>query len=416
MDNRDGVAGGLHGRLLWAVLCGGLVMGLALGVRHVQGLFLVPMTMDRDWSREAFGFALALQNLAWGLAQPFTGMVADRFGARRVVVAGLLLYLLGLGGMSGAATPLGLAAGNGLVVGMALSGTAFGTVYGALSRIVPAAQRSAALGLAGAAGGLGQFLMVPLAQGLIERFGWSAALLALAGAFAAILPAARGLDDRAPAGIGGAATAPPSGPPMREALREAFAHRGFWLLNLGFLACGFQLAFLASHLPAYLLDRGLAPRVAVAGLATIALANVAGTWLCGWAGGRWRRKRLLAGIYLLRSAAMALFLMLPLSPLTVYAFCAAMGLLWLGTVPLTSALLAQVFGVRWIATLFGFVFLGHQLGAFLGVWLGARVFDATGSYEPLWLGSMALGLLAAALHWPIDDREIRRPRVAAAGA
>ena len=404
--------GGLRGRLLLAVVCGGLVMGLALGVRHVQGLFLVPMTLERGWSREAFGFALALQNLVWGLAQPFTGMVADRFGALRVVVAGMGLYLLGLLGMSVAATPLALAAGNGLLVGVALSGTAFGLVYGAISRIVPPAQRSAALGLAGAVGGLGQFLMVPLAQGLMERLGWAAALVALALAFAACLPAARALDDRAE--VGAAARA--GGPSMGAAIREAFAHRGFWLLNLGFLACGFQLAFIASHLPAYLLDRGLPPQVAVAGLATIALSNVAGTWVCGWLGGRWRRKRLLAGLYLLRSAAMALFLLLPLSPLTVYAFCAAMGLMWLGTVPLTSGLLSQVFGVRYIATLFGFVFFGHQLGAFLGVWLGARVFDATGSYEALWLGSMALGLLAAVLHWPIDDREIVRPRAAAAGA
>jgi MFS family permease len=398
-------------RLLWAVICGGAIMGLALGARHVQGLFLVPMTLDRGWSREAFGFALAVQNLVWGLAQPFTGMIADRFGSVRVIALGALLYAAGLMLMSLSGTPAELTLSAGLLIGVALSGTAFGAVYGAVSSIAPASHRSRALGLTGALGGLGMFLMVPATQGLIGGFGWAAALVVLGVAVAAASPLARGLCDQA-----GAATPAPQVQSIREAVREVFAHRGFWLLNLGFFACGFQLAFIASHLPAYLLDRGLSARDAVAGLAIIALANVAGTYGWGALGDALRRKYLLAALYLARAAAMALFVLLPLGPLSVYLFALAMGVLWLGAVPLTAGLVSQMFGVRYIATLFGFVFLGHQVGSFLGVWLGGRVFDATGSYELVWLIAIALGVLAAVLHWPIDDREIARPARAAAAA
>lgn len=390
-------------RILLAVVLGGVIMGLALGARHVQGLFLLPMTADRGWSREAFSFALALQNLLWGVAQPLTGMIADRFGSARVIAAGVLLYAAGLVTMSMAATPAGFTLSGGLLVGVALSCTAFGTVYGALSRIVAPERRSWALGLAGAVGGLGQFLMVPLTQGLQQWFGWAAALVILGLALAACAPFAAALRDR---DSGSAGEGPAQS--MGEAIREAFAHRGFWLLNLGFLACGFQLAFIASHLPAYLLDQGLQPVHAVAALALIALANVAGTYGCGVLGGLYRRKYLLSGLYLVRAVAMALFWLLPLSPASVVVFTVVMGLAWLGTVPLTTGLVSQVFGVRWLATLFGFVFFGHQLGGFLGVWLGGYLFDATGSYDLLWFGSVALGLLAAALHWPIDDRQVVR--------
>lgn len=390
-------------RILLAVALGGVIMGLALGARHVQGLFLLPMTADRGWSREAFSLALALQNLLWGVAQPLTGMIADRFGSARVIAAGVLLYAAGLVTMSMATTPAGFTLSAGLLVGVALSCTAFGTVYGALSRIVAPERRSWALGLAGAVGGLGQFLMVPLTQGLQQWFGWAAALVILGLTFAACAPFAAALrdPDSGAAGEGPAQS-------MGEAIREAFAHRGFWLLNLGFLACGFQLAFIASHLPAYLLDQGLQPVHAVAALALIALANVAGTYGCGVLGGMYRRKYLLSGLYLVRATAMALFWLLPLSPASVVVFAVVMGLAWLGTVPLTTGLVSQVFGVRWLATLFGFVFFGHQLGGFLGVWLGGYLFDATGSYDLLWFGSVALGLLAAALHWPIDDRQVVR--------
>jgi MFS family permease len=389
------------------VVAGGLVMGLALGIRHAQGLFLVPVTLERGWPREAFGLALALQNLVWGLAQPLTGMVADRFGSRRVVAGGLLSYALGLLLMSQSATTTLFTLSAGLCVGVALSGTAFGAVYGALSRLVAPAQRAWALGMAGAVGGLGQFFAVPLSQGLIAGLGWAGALAALGLACALLLPCALPLRDR-PA----VAAAPRQR--LSSAVREAFTHRGFWLLNLGFLACGFQLAFIATHLPAYVLDRGLSGQHAVAGLALVALANAAGTYVLGALGGLHRRKHLLAGLYLARSLAMAAFVLLPLTPWSLYAFCAVMGFLWLGTVPLTNGLVAQVFGVQYIATLFGFVFFGHQLGAFLGVWLGGVVFDATRSYTPLWMASIALGLLAALLHWPIDDRPLVRAAPAAA--
>ncbi len=397
--------------MLWAVVCGGLIMGLALGARHVQGLFLMPMTIDRGWSREAFGFAIATQNLVWGLAQPVTGMIADRFGSARVIAAGTLLYLAGLACMSLSATPIQLTLSAGVLVGIALSCTAFGTVYGAISRIAEPAHRSWALGVTGAVGGLGQFMMVPLTQGPQDWLGWAPALVVLGVAIAVLCPLAVTLRDGAVAG-----RAAVQAQSMRDAIREAFGHRGFWLLNAGFVACGFQLAFIASHMPAYLLDKGLSPRDAVAGLAIIALANIAGIYGCGYLGDLFRRKYLLSGIYLARSAAMTLFVLLPLSPLTVYAFSAAMGLLWLGTVPLTNGLVSQVFGVRYIATLFGFVFFGHQVGSFLGVWLAGYVFDLTKSYELVWMGSIALGLIAAALHWPIDDREIVRPTPVAAPA
>lgn len=391
--------------LLYPILVGGVLMGLALGIRHVQGLFMLPMTMDRGWPRETFALALALQNLVWGLAQPFTGMLADQWGAAKIVAAGVLLYGLGLLLMSTATTPVALFLGGGLVIGLALSCTAFGVVYGALSRMSTEADRSWSLGLAGAIGGLGQFIAVPGTQALQDALGWERTLVTLGALIALLVLFAAKLDDRI--GTGGTAGPGASAPrplSMAAAISQAFAHRGFWLLNLGFLACGFQLAFIAAHLPAYLLDKGVHPGVAVTGLAIIALANVIGTFVCGQLGGAYRRKHLLAGLYLVRSGAMALFVLLPLSPLTVYLFCAVMGFLWLGTVPLTNGLVSQVFGVQYIGTLFGFVFFGHQLGAFAGVWLGGLVFDATRSYDGLWFGAMALGVAAAALHWPIDDR------------
>lgn len=384
------------------VVAGGLVMGLALGVRHAQGIFLVPVTLEQGWSRETFGFAIAVQNLMWGLAQPFTGMIADRFGARRVIAAGLALYGVGLFAMANAASPMAFTLSAGVCIGIALSATSFGVVYGALSRLMPPARRNWALGLAGAVGGLGQFFLVPTAQGLIDSLGWAGALLALALLCALLLPCAWPLDDQP----GHAGMHEQS---LRTALAEAFRHRGFWLLNLGFLACGFQLAFIAAHLPAYLQDKGLPASTAVAGLAVIALSNVVGTYLCGLLGGLFRRKYLLCGIYLLRSAAMALFVLLPLSSGSLYLFCAVMGLVWLGTVPLTNGLVAQVFGLRYLTTLFGFVFFGHQLGAFFGVWLGGYVFDVTRSYDLIWGVGIALGVMAAALHYPINDREILRP-------
>lgn len=387
---------------LIAVLCGGIVMGLALGVRHVQGLFLLPMTAAHGWSRADFAFAFAVQNLVWGLAMPVTGMIADKFGAVRVLLGGCILYAAGLFLMAHAGTPTGLTLGAGCVIGVALAATSFGTVYGALSRIVAPERRSWALALAGAVGGLGQFSMVPLAQGLIKGCGWMLALVVMAALMAAISPLALVLRD-APAG-----RIVQRAQSLGQAVREALSHRGFWLLNLGFLACGFQLAFIAGHLPAYLLDKGLGGRSAVLALFIIAFANVPGTYLCGMLGARFRRKELLAYLYLFRSLLMGVFVLLPLSETTVFVFSFLIGLVWLGTVPLTNGIVSQVFGVHYVTTLFGFVFVGHQLGAFLGVWLGGLTYDLTKSYDLVWLVSIGLGLVAAALHWPIDDREIVR--------
>ncbi|MBV7499483.1 MFS transporter [Achromobacter sp. ACM05] len=398
---------------LWLlVLAGGVVMGLALGVRHVQGLFLLPVTMDRGWSRETFAIALAVQNLTWGIVQPFTGMIADRYGSAKVIAGGLVFYALGLAGMAHATTPAAFMWTAGVCIGIALSGTAFAAIYGALSRLVPPERRSWALGVAGAVGGLGQFTMVPAAQWLIGGWGWVAAMLVFAMVLMVLLPLAFPL--REPANRVRDAAAPDANLSLSDAIREAFTRPGFWLLNLGFLACGFQLAFIGTHLPAYLMDKGLRASDAVAALAIIALTNVMGTYVCGILGAHHRRKYLLAGIYLVRTAAIALFVLVPLSTWSVYAFAAVMGFVWLGTVPLTNGLISQVFGVRYITTLFGFVFFGHQVGSFLGVWLGGVVFEATRSYDLIWLGAMALGVLSAALHWPIDDREIQRARPAGA--
>jgi len=397
---------------LWIpIIAGGLIMGLALGVRHVQGLFLLPITIDRDWSREMFGFAIAIQNLTWGIAQPFTGMIADRFGSAKVIVGGLIFYAMGLYFMVYAGTSTQFILSAGICIGIALAGTGFGTIYGALSRIVPAERRSWALGLAGAIGGLGQFAMVPSAQILITSWNWTGALLILSIVMAFFIPLTFSIRDKSIALVQNETEQT-----MLAAITEAFRHRGFWLLNFGFLACGFQLAFLAMHLPAYLLDKGMEADDAVGALAIVALTNVLGTYLFGVLGGLVRRKYLLAGIYLVRSCAMALFIFLPLSIWSMYIFAALMGLLWLGTVPLTNGLISQLFGVRYITTLFGFVFFGHQLGSFFGVWLGGVFFEMTGSYQGVWYISIALGLIAMLVHLPIDDRAMSRPSTQVAPA
>jgi len=388
------------------VLGGGIIMGLALGMRHVQGLFLVPMTATHGWTRQDFGLTMAVQNLAWGLLMPFTGMIADRYGSARVLVTGCLLYASGLYWMANASSTTELLLAGGVVIGAALSATSFGTVYGALSRLVLPERRGWALGLAGAISGLCQFVMVPAAQSLISGFGWLAALIIFALVMMMATPLAGALAEPATEKSNQKVQA------LGDALREAFSHKGFWMLNVGFLACGFQLAFIAGHLPAYLLDKGMSGRDAVVALSLIALSNVAGTYYSGILGTRFRRKHLLAYNYLIRSAVIAAFVLLPLSTWTLYAFSMAMGLLWLGTVPLTNGVVSQVFGVKYLTTLFGFVFVGHQIGGFLGAWLGGLVFDLTNSYDLVWFGSIAVGLIAAALHWPIDDRPVARLRAA----
>lgn len=395
-------------RHAWVVvLAGGIVMGLALGVRHVQGLFLLPITSEKGWSREVFGLAMAVQNLTWGIVQPFTGMSADRFGSIKVVAIGLVLYALGLYGMAIATTPTEFVVTAGVCIGVALSGTAFGVIYAAVSRLVEPERRAWAMGMAGAIGGLGQFIMVPAAQELLGALGWKASLTIFAVAMAALLPLAIPLKESS-AGVAHPNIETVPEQCATEVVREAFSHSGFWLLNIGFLACGFQLAFVGNHLPAYLIDKGMSPKDGVGALATIALTNIAGIYICSVLGGRFRQKYLLSGLYLARTSVIALFLLVPLSRVSVYSFSAAMGLLWLGAVPLTNGVLSRVFGMRYLSTLFGLVFLGHQLGSFLGVWLGGYVFDTTRSYDLIWFIAMALGVLSALAHWPIDDRQILR--------
>lgn len=383
----------------WLIVsAAGIIMGMALGIRHVQGLFLQPVVSSQGWSREVFGFALALQNLVWGLTQPFTGMIADRFGAARVLFVGMLAYALGLLLMAIPASPLQFTLANGALIGFALSGTAFGAVYGALNRIFAPEQRAWALAMAGAMGGLGQFCMVPFVQSLLGRVSWEASAIVLCLAMLALSPLAAFLRD------GPASRQKESGDTsMLEALRAAFTHPGFWLLNLGFFACGFQLAFIATHMPSYLIEKGLRIDQAGMTLAIIALTNIIGTYACGRLGGKWHPKYLLCGLYTLRAVAMIIFISVPVTPFRAYFFSAVMGFLWLGTVPLTSGIISQIFGVRYINTLFGFVFFSHQVGGFLGVWLGAYVYGAYHSYDALWLGAITLGFVAALLHWPIDD-------------
>lgn len=386
------------------VIAAGAIMGAALGVRHIQGLFLQPVVLSQGWSREAFGFALATQNLVWGLAQPLTGMVADRFGSAKVLFLGLLTYALGLLLMSGAVDAASFTLTNGVLIGVALSGTAFGTVYGALSRIFTGSQRTWALAVAGALGGLGQFCMVPAAQNLIDSLSWQTTAVVLGIVMLILTPLTACLRDRDRAGQ--PTQVQEVSMPMAAAIRQALGHRGFWLLNLGFMACGFQLAFIATHLPVYLIEHGLTARQAGTTLAIIALANVFGSYACARLGGRWPARQVLAALYAVRVLAMALFLALPVTAWSAYLFSAVMGFLWLGTVPLTNGVVSQIFGVRYITTLFGFVFLGHQIGGFLGVWLGGWVYDSYHSYNLLWIGSIGIGLLAACLHWPIDDRPL----------
>ncbi len=404
--------------LVFIVLCG-TIMSLSLGQRHSFGLFLVPVTSDWGWGRETFSVAIALQNLVWGLAQPFSGMLADRIGARRVMVLGGALYAAGVCLMPYSDSGLRFAITAGLLIGLGLSGTAFGIVYGTVGKAVSAENRPGALGLVGAIGGLGQLLMLPMNMQLLDQYGWVTTSLVMSIVLAGIVPmalATRAVEARAGAGGGGALPTAGAMPEltMRQTLAAAFRDRDFWLLTIGFLACGFQLAFIGTHMPGYLADNGLAPTVATTGLGLIALTNIAGTFLFGAWGARWLRKTLTVWLYLGRAGAIVFFLLVPLSPWTVYVFAAVMGFLWLGTVPLMNGILGQIYGIRYVSTLFGFVFLSHQVGSFLGVWLGGWMFDRFHDYTGVWMLAGALSLLAALLHLPIRER--RPSAMAAAGA
>lgn len=387
------------------LLCGALIVTFSMGIRHGFGLWLQPITQAQGWTRETFAFAMAVQNLAWGVFGIFAGMLADRFGAYRVLLGGALLYALGLAGMALATSTLVFALTTGVLIGAAQAGTTYAIIYGVIGRQIPAERRSWAMGLAAAAGSFGQFLMVPVEGWLIAAFGWQDALLVLAGAVLAIGPLAWGL--REPDFAGGARGAARE-QTIGQALREAFGYRSFQLLMAGYFVCGFQVVFIGVHMPSYLKDHGLSPQVASTALALIGLFNVFGTYAAGVLGQRLAKRKILAGIYLMRSIAIALFLAAPLTPWSVYAFAAAMGLLWLSTVPPTNAIVAQIFGVAHLSMLGGFVFFSHQVGSFMGVWLGGLLYDRTGSYDIVWWISIALGVFAAVVNWPIQEAPIRR--------
>jgi predicted MFS family arabinose efflux permease len=387
-----------------AIACGSFILLLSFGVRSSFGLFLQPMSLDLGWGREAFALAMALQNLLWGASQPFVGAIADKYGTARTVLGGGLLYVLGVYLMSTTSSPPELYFSAGVLVGLGLSGTGFGVVLAAVGRSVPAERRSVALGITTAVGSLGQFLLPPIGQAFLAAYGWQTALLLLAAGSAAMVLAAGGLRGRM-------ATAGQGEQTIGQALTEARQHSGFLYLTAGFFVCGWHVAFIAVHLPAYLADGGISTEIAAWCLALVGLFNVIGSYVAGVLGGRLSKKYCLSFLYLARSVVILVFIMLPLSVGSALLFAAAMGLLWLSTVPLTSGLVAQIFGPRYMATLFGIVFLSHQIGSFLGIWLGGYLYDAYGSYDLIWWLSIALGLVAALLHWPIDERAVARLRL-----
>jgi predicted MFS family arabinose efflux permease len=383
---------------------------VSLGLRGSFGLFLQPMSSDLGWGREIFAFAMALQNLMWGVFQPFAGAIAEKWGTARVLAAGSMLYGLGLYIMSQSTTPEVFHFSAGLIIGMAQAGLGLGVVLGAVGRAVSPEKRSWALGIVTAASSAGQFIVVPIGQAFLNAYGWSTSFMLLALIGLVVAPLANALRGKSE---GGAVTAiPVQEQSLAEALSEATRHRGFLLLTTGFFVCGFHVAFIAIHLPAYLVDAGIAAEYGATALALVGLFNIVGSYSAGVMGGRWSKKYLLSGLYLLRALVILVFILVPLSPASVLIFAGAMGLLWLSTVPLTSGLVAQIFGPRYMATLFGIVFFSHQIGSFLGVWLGGYLYDHTGSYMGVWWAGVALGVAAALVHWPIDEQTV--PRAAAA--
>ncbi len=384
---------------LVVLLCGGGILALNMGIRQTFGLFLEPMSEALGIGRGNFALAVAVQNLIWGLLTPFVGVFADRYGTARCLVFGSIVYVCGLVIMALGNSAFALHFGGGVLVGMAVAAGGFPLVLSAVARAAPPERRSAALGIASAGGSVGQFLLLPFAQLTIGWVGWAMALLVLAALSALIVPLSVGL-------VGKPAVAAKSGLSLGGAVTQARRHQGYQLLNGGFGVCGFHVAFIATHLPGYVASFGLDPLVGASALGIIGFFNILGGLLAGYLGGKYRKKYLLSGIYLGRAVIITLFMIAPKSELTVWAFSASIGLLWLSTVPLTGGLVGDIFGPRYMATLFGIVMLSHQVGAFFGAWLGGISFDLTGSYDAVWIIAILLGLVAAALHWPIADRSV----------
>ena len=389
-----------------------LMLSVSMGLRQSLGVFMPALTQDIGISVSQFTLAIAVQNLSWGLFGIFAGMIADRFGAFRVIIAGAVLYALGLAGMALAATGMLFTLSAGVLIGAAQAGTTYAVIYGVIGRNISAEKRSWAMGVAAAAGSFGQFLMVPTEGFLISSLGWKEALLVLSAAVLLIVPLAFGLREK---------TTPGSAPIKREqtivqALAEAFKYPSFQLLMAGYFVCGFQVVFIGVHMPSYLRDKSLPPEVASYALALIGLFNVFGTYAAGALGQRMPKKNILAGIYFARALVIAIFISVPLSPLSVYIFSAVMGTLWLSTVPPTNAAVAQIFGIQHLSMLGGFIFFSHQIGSFLGVWLGGYLYDRTGSYDIVWYLSIALGIFAGLVNLPVRETPIvRTPAPAGAG-
>jgi len=397
------------------ILCGCLISLLSFGPRSTFGLFLTPMSSTNGWGRDVFALAFALQNLLWGMAQPFAGAIADRFGMVRVLGVGALMYALGLLLMAYTTSPVTLQITAGALVGFGLAGCSFNLVIAAFGKLLDPKYRTLAIGAGTAAGSFGQFLFSPLGVALIGGVGWQNALLVFAGMLLFIVPMAIAL--ATPPNTEGAANAASGAADKQSlsaALAEAFAHRSYVFLVLGFFTCGFQLAFITLHLPSYLIDRGLSAAVGGWTLAAIGLFNIIGCISVGWLANYFPRRYLLATNYFLRAVFIAAFVLLPASPVTTIIFGAGMGLLWLSTIPPTSALVTLMFGTRWLATLYGFAFFSHQVGGFLGAWLGGLLYEKTGSYDIVWWLAVAFGILSAVINLPIEEKPVVRAAPAAA--
>ena len=388
---------------LVVLLCGTVVLLLSYGIRTSFGIYLQPMSADLGWGREVFALAIAVQNLMWGVAQPIAGAIADRYGAGRVVAVSGAIYVVGLYLASQVTTPSEFTFSAGILIGIGLSGTAFPVVMAVVARSVSAKRRSLYLGLGAAGGSSGQVLVIPLGGIFLDGYGWSIALLMMAAMAITMVPLAAALAGRAdPA----ANDEKPQG--FGDALREAASHSGFLYLNAGFFVCGFHVIFIATHLPAFIIDAGGGTALGATALVLIGVGNIVGSYLSGVLGGHFSKKFLLSGLYLARSVIIAIFILTPVTDVTIMTFSFSIGVLWLSTVPLTIGLVAQIFGVRYMATLFGVVFFTHQIGSFLGAWLGGYVYDKTGSYDIVWWVAVALGVAAALLHWPINERPVAR--------
>ncbi len=386
------------------LVCGAAIVTLSTGIRHGFGLWMLPITQANGWTRETFSLALAIQNLAWGVLGIVGGMLADRHGAFRVLVGGTLLYALGLAGMALSPTPLLFALTAGVTIGAAQAGTTYAIIYGVIGRQIAPHRRSWAMGVAAAAGSFGQFLLMPIEGQMILHLGWKESLLALAAVVLLVAPLAWGL--REP-GFHAGATAPRR-QSVRHALAEALRHPPFVLLIAGYFVCGFQVLFIAVHLPGYLSDKGLTPQVAAGALALIGLFNVVGSYAAGALGQRLQKRHILSFIYFARAVVITVFLLVPVTPLSVYVFAATMGALWLSTVPPTNAAVVQIFGTEHFSMLSGLAFFSHQLGSFMGVWLGGYLYDATGDYSVVWYLTIALGIAAGFINLPVREAPIHR--------